>query len=179
MKSVSVFNSRIYVTGLFICALFFNPHMARAGKKLFETYYLGDRGTMYFIKPLYFESVPGGKQLSLDLTIKYRDLAKDSATLNLSTFDKEVHKGMDSLRIDNGGTVVVLNRITPLFTEKKGKNFECRLSMQLPLAQLKALFEQKHWTITVFRAGTSVTYSDAGKTSVKIDQLRQNVFAIF
>ena len=100
-----------------------NVHLSIAftPPKLFETFFLGDQGTQYFIKPLSFKD-NSNNYLEMDITFRYLNKIQDSATINFSIYNKALIQAIDSLSIGNHSYSVTTKEIKYLFSERS-KNF--------------------------------------------------------
>ena len=62
------------------------PGSEPGGKKLFETFYAGEQGSQYFIKPLVLKNATKEK-LTIDFSFRYKTEVKDSAIVYVFCFD--------------------------------------------------------------------------------------------
>src|SRR5690606_7037547 len=67
------------------------PGTSRSARNLYQNFFIGEEGSQYFIKPIAFENDEKEK-LQLDITFRYKDEVKDSATVNFSIVTKELNK---------------------------------------------------------------------------------------
>ncbi len=63
---------------------------AQKAGKYFESFYTGENGVQYFIKPLIFESTTSKEFLEIDALFRINDNPLDSATFNVSINSNEV-----------------------------------------------------------------------------------------
>ncbi|MBI1221100.1 MAG: hypothetical protein GC180_00725 [Bacteroidetes bacterium] len=154
------------------------PTSDRGGKNLFETFYAGEAGTLYFIKPLAFHQVDGKEQVRIDFTFKYRKEIKDSATVNFSLFGERICKELDSMVITNTGNSANCSHVGLLFNEKKKKNFISRFTTGVGLLQIKNLFDQDDWKVTLYSEGKAISFVPDKRTRKAIRKLHDNLFII-
>jgi len=155
------------------------PGAVKAGKKLYETFFVGEEGTQYFIKPLIFTNNTK-ERLTLDITFRYKNQFKDSALVNISFFSKEVFKNVDSLKITNDSVVVVLKNMKFLFAERSSKKeFNSRFSTKGNMADINKLFNNADWKIFLFKQKSLSKYETPKYTKKKIDKLRFAIFMLF
>jgi hypothetical protein len=101
----------------------------RAGK-LFEVFYAGDKGTLYFIKPLEFRS--GDARLWMDYTLHYRPDSSSEALVNFTIQDIFLHRNLDTVNLVAPGISTPLRQIKLLYNEKSKSGFNSRFSARLP-----------------------------------------------
>ena len=154
------------------------PGASSGGKKLYETFYVGEEGTQYFIKPLRFSSA-GEDYLDLDITFRYRDEVLDTATLNVSIYSTELFKEIDALTIQQNQFSATDEAVQLMFVERdKGLN-NCRYTAKLPLTELSELFTQSDWEINIQKTGTPLVLEAPNKTQKKIGLLNYEIFKLF
>jgi len=154
------------------------PSGVKSGKNLYETFFVGEEGTQYFIKPIVFNS-ENKNRLFVDFTFRYKDKIKDSAFVNMSFFNTEIIKNIDSLKITNSSVSIVLKNIKSLFAERSQKEYKSRFSTKGSLADLNKLFDKNNWIITAFKHNNSTNYTTPKSTKMKIDKLDAGVFMLF
>ena len=154
------------------------PGATKAGGKLFETFFVGEEGTQYFIKPLKFTNEKS-ESLKLDITFRYKNEIKDSAIVNLSFLSNDLFKSIDSLRIDNGEYSTLIKELNLLFAERSKDMYNIRFSTKVNLADIKKLFERNDWRFLQYRNGESTLYTPNKATKKKIDKLNYEVFELF
>lgn len=152
------------------------PAAVKTNKKLFETFFLGDQGTQYFIKPLIFQD-DFKNYLELDITFRYLDKILDSAIINFSIYSREHIKALDSITINNKGYSVVARDVNYLYSERSKQFFKSRFSTKVGLSDLIPLFSNNAWSITPNKTGYSQFFAPKS-TKTKIDRLNFNIFSI-
>jgi hypothetical protein len=149
-----------------------------SGKNLFETFYVGNDGTQYFIKPLTFND-EDKNQLKLDVTFRYKDRVKDSALVNISFINNDLFRNVDSLKISNDSVSVVFNNFKCLFAERIQKKFNSRFSTKGSLVETTKLFNKNNWNIIVYRQNKYDSYYSPNETKKKINKLKYGIFMLF
>lgn len=147
-------------------------------KSAVETFFVGDEGTQYFIKPLAFRDA-ASNELQLDITFRYKDRLKDSATVNVSLIDKEIVRNVDSLKISTDSVSAMLHPFRYLFADRAREQFNSRFSTREDLKQVAGLFNHNNWKIILYRQGKQIEYRSPKTTSKQIGQLKYRVFALF
>jgi hypothetical protein len=179
--------SRLIVSFHFLLVIFLfltsctsvKPATTKGGMKFFETFFVGNEGTQYFIKPMAFQNEDKNTNLQIDFTFRYKDKVRDTAIVNFSIFSTTIYKSVDGLTLSNGKTGgVFLERAELVFNEKTKKGFVSRFSTRLPLKSLKQTFDQDNWIISVHQKEQLVKFFPEKKTKKKINTLRENVFSI-
>ena len=154
------------------------PGGVKSGKNLYETFFAGDDGTQYFIKPLSFKSQTSNR-LIIDFTFRYKDQLKDSAFVNMSFLNSELIRNVDSLKISNGSATIVLINLKSLFNEKIQAEYNSRYSTKGSLSEINQLFKNNDWTIKVYKQNIISNYNTPKDTRKKIDKLRDRIFILF
>lgn len=147
----------------------------KSTKKLFETYYVGNQGTQYYIKPVVFQC-ESDSNLELDITFRYRDRISDSAIVNFSLNDAEIFKSADSLVIFNGACKLVLEDPRLIFAERHKSVFKSRFSCRADLSELKKLFENSNWTIFFYSNDRTRKFYALKSSAKSIDKINYGVF---
>jgi len=148
----------------------------RPGHKLYETFFVGDNGTQYFIKPIAFAGEHG--DATMDVTFRFKTEIRDSATINISFVDDQIHKSADSIVLRAGTNRIRLNTGKLLFNDKVKGGYASRFTAKAPLADIAPMFNQHDWTISLYDAGSSRHYNGGNKARKKISKIRENVFAL-
>lgn len=149
-----------------------------SAKTLFETFFVGEDGTQYFIKPLTFEG-ENKNRLKVDITFRYKDRIKDSAVVNISFLNAEIYRSIDSLRMTNDSVSVVLKDFKYLFAERMQKEFNSRFSTKGALADINKLFDKNDWVLIVYKQNKQSIYNTPNDTKKKIDKLKYGIFMLF
>lgn len=168
----------IFSNLIFTSCLSIKPGSVKSGKNLYETFFVGEQGTQYFIKPLLFSNQLNG-ELTLDITFRYKNEVKDSANVNISIFSKEIYKVADSLRISNAGNTVILKKMNYLFSERNKDNLSFRFSSRANLIDVKNLFAGNNWDILLYKNGISTNFKTPKATQKKIEKLNFEIFTLF
>ena len=174
IKNVIVFGILIILSG----CVSIKPGGVKTGNKLYETFFVGDEGTQYFIKPLTFRNDVKDR-LVLDLTFRYRNEIKDSAFVNISFINKEIIKDIDSLEIANDSVAIVFKKMKFLFSERSKKEINSRFSTKGYLADINKLFDCNNWKIVLYKLNNLSKYKTTKKTKNKINKLKFEIFMLF
>lgn len=154
------------------------PSATKSGKNSFETFYVGEQGTQYFIKPISFKESNINEELALDVTFRYNGVLNDSATVNLSFKSSEIYKNLDSFSISNGLLDIGSADVDLLFNETDKDFFISRFSLRLSLSDLKEIYSSNSWTIKCYTTNKTSTFIPRKKSSKVIDVIRENVFSL-
>jgi hypothetical protein len=172
---------RGFVLGFLIIlssCLSIKPGSVKSGKKLYETFFIGEAGTQYFIKPLTFSNNLN-EELKLDITFRYRNEIKDTAIINISFLGKEIFKNADSLEINNEAIAIIIKEMKYMFCERNKEIFNCRFSAKVKLLDVEKLFDSSKWNLILYKNGDFSEYLTPKTTEKKIDKLNYEIFAIF
>lgn len=152
----------------------------KSGKQLYETFFVGEEGTQYFIKPLTFEA-QGDPSLTLELDIAFRSKKelKGKTTLNYSLLGSDIVKSVEKISLNSSPTTVLCEENKFLFNEKKKKHYVSRFSSELEAVILKELFKKAQWEIHLESKEQNYVFVPSAKTAKAIAKLNENVFVLF
>lgn len=178
MKKIRLTNffNLLLLTGILTSCFSVRPAAVKTHKKLFETFFLGDQGTQYFIKPLSFKD-NSNNYLEMDITFRYFNKIQDSATINFSIYNIEHIQAIGSISIRNQSYSVTTKDIKYLFSERSKHFYKTRFSTKICLSDLKFLFSNSDWKIS-HHTDHEFNYIAPSSVSKKIDRLKFSVFDI-
>ncbi len=153
------------------------PTSVKSGQKIFETFYLGDNGTQYFIKPIDLES-SSEEELMIDITFIYKNIIADSASANFSILSNKLINNIDSLKIGNATDCYSTQETKFMFSERSKRMFNSRFSCKISLALLINLFQNNNWIISIYTKGETYTFTAPNSTAKKIDKLNYLIFSL-
>ncbi|MFA6150624.1 MAG: hypothetical protein WC716_04830 [Chitinophagaceae bacterium] len=153
------------------------PGSVKGGSNLYETFYQGG-STQYFIKPLKFPVVLKNGNLEMDFTFRSSGKESDTAVMRFSILGNEVLKSLDSFTIQNGLTQVKFTIVEHMFSESKGNQYLNRFSATTNLPQVKALFAQAGWMITLYSKEKKSAFTSNRKTDKNIIRIQKKVVAV-
>lgn len=163
---------------MFSGCLSLKPTTTKSGKKYFETFYVGEEGTQYFIKPILFKDEKSNEELILDITFRYRNEIKDFAIVNFSIKSSKIYKTIDSLKIANKVIQIKSSELKLLFNEKNKKEFTSRYSTKFSLNEIKEMFSNDAWEIIIHNQSKIITYKPHRKTTKAINAVKDKVFVL-
>ncbi|MFZ6052763.1 hypothetical protein [Halocola ammonii] len=175
-KSVYI---KILVPAFLISVVFYScgglkPAASNSGKDLYESFYAGDGTTRYFIKPLELESQE--ENLLIDFNVESNE--GDTATALFSVYSEEPLKSIDRLTFSNDDMEKSTQEVDKMFIELEKKNYESRYSVRIPNRDLKGVFANHNWTLTIESDGKKMSFTPARKTMKKINTLNKAVFML-
>lgn len=174
LKSLLIFLLLVLLTGCFSL----KPTGTKSGKSYFETFYVGEEGTQYFIKPIVFESDGSKEDLAIDITFRYKNALRDSARVNFTIKNLNIYRSIDSLKMSNNLIDISSDKVELLFNEKAGKAFVSRFTTKIPLVAVKELFDEDDWTIITYNRDITSRYDSAKKSQKAIRSLRHHLFVV-
>jgi hypothetical protein len=154
------------------------PSSTKSGKKYFETFFVGEEGTQYFIKPITLEATNADDYVTLDMTFRYRNEIKDSALVNFSIKGSSLFKSIDSLKISHQDTQIKSQNISLLFNEKFKSGFSSRHTTKLSLKEIKEVFNHDEWVLTIYAQNQTSNYTPTKKSKTAILTIRDKVFVL-
>lgn len=162
----------------FSSCLSIKPSTTKSGKNYFETFFVGDEGTQYFIKPILFIDEKSNENLILDITFRYRNEIKDSAIVNFSVKSSIIYKTIDSLKLSNKDIKIESDQLVLLFNEKSKTGFTSRYSTRFSLKEIKEMFNNDAWEMIIYNQNKITTYKPHRKTIKAINKVRDRVFVL-
>jgi hypothetical protein len=154
------------------------PSKTKSGKNYFETFYVGEQGTQYFIKPISFVNKKSDEELILDFTFRYKNKIKDSSIINFSIKSANIYKSIDSLKILNKNIEIKNNKVMLLFNEKKSDGFISRHTTKVNLLEVKELFNNGDWKVIIYNQNQIREYIPEKKTIKIINIMKDKIFSI-
>ena len=162
------------------CALIVKPASTKSAKSYYDSFFVGEDGTQYFIKPIKFDSENGAAKLFVDFTFRYRNEIKDSTIINFSVESDYIIKSVDNITFTNAVSALSLNNcISLLFNEKKGDKFISRFSVKCSTKETVDIFNDYHVRINVSTGNSSTLFLSNKKTQKIIHSLNNNLFVLF
>lgn len=154
------------------------PGSKKSSKNLYETFYIGEEGIQYFIKPFSFGNINTKGRIDIDFTFRYKNEVKDSAILNLSIYEGVIIKSLDSIKFRNN--VVQINQFSTqlMYNEVDNDFFKSRYTTKIPLNTLNKLFGEENWTLYLYSSQGKFQYQTGKKTSKFISSLNKNLFVL-
>lgn len=150
----------------------------KSGKKYFETFYVGEEGIQYFIKPVLFKDEKSNEDLILDISFRYRDEVNDSAIVNFSIKNSIIHKTIDSLILSNNDFTIKSDKVELLFNEKNKTGFTSRFSTKFSLNEIMEMFTNNVWKVNIWHQNKISTFKPHRKTLKIINTVRDKVFVL-
>ena len=171
---------------LMACATFLTgclsvrPGSVKSARNLHETFFVGEEGTQYFIKPLGFESAADkNTTLTADFTFRYKDQVRDSAIINFTITAADLYRSAESLTISNPSFSAPCHSTDLLYNQRSAKGFVSRFSARLPMSDLIRLFESPNWSVDLSAGGVPMTFLASKKSRRSLIRLEDGVFVVF
>lgn len=187
MKNLLKINHKTPVFQIFCFLLFLStlggcfsikPSTTKSGKNYYETFYVGDAGTQYFITPIYFNNESTKEGILFDITFRHKNEIKDTATVNFSITSPSMYKNIDSIKMANKIFEIKNDKLVLLFNEKNKTGFTSRYTTKISLKQIKELFNDGTWEIIVYSQNKSITFIPDIKSVKRINTIRERVFIL-
>ena len=145
-----------------------------SSSNLFETFFVGDAGTQYFVKPIVFVN-DDKEEIFVDFTFRYKNETSGMVDCKFSVVGPKVLKNIDNVVFSNGETNADFENISLLYNEVNKDLFISRFSSSAKLVDLKNLFNNNDWKIKVDNLKEFVPKSATRKY---IDKLQQSIFVL-
>jgi hypothetical protein len=155
------------------------PGGTKSGGKLFETFFVGEQGTQYYIKPIVLTS-PMNEDMRVDFTFRHNNEIKeaDSSFINFTLIARKNVKNIDSLTFSSGGNLITIKNAKHLFSEKQKDYFLSRFTASGPLKSVSKSFDNADWKITTYTSGEVRLFTPSKKSRKKIAEIKDQVFSL-
>lgn len=147
-------------------------------ENLIETFFVGEAGTQYYIKPIEFES-EDGDELVLDITFRYKDEIKDSATINFTFIRENLIKKLDVINVSDGSSEYSTTDNILLFAERIDDDFKSRFSFRIPMSELDKLMMNPNWILSLESNNEVYKYFPTSSTKDILSTINDYLFIIF
>ena len=173
------FKSLVFLGVIILLSLNACSGLKRSGSILYESFYVGEKGTQYFIKPITFSN-QNSENLRMDYTFRFRNniSTSDTATINFTLRSNQLIREVDSICIKTKTNQLTIRNTTSLFMERENDQFSSRFSSTCPTQFLPDLFHDSNWTISVYSKNHSTCMSSSRSAKRKIERLNHNLFAL-
>ena len=155
------------------------PSASKSAKSFYESFFVGEDGTQYFIKPVSFDATDKNSELQVDFTFRYKNEIKDSATINISLISNSIVKEVNNISIKNLHHNVDLRDISLLYNEKKKDKFISRFTSKCSTQELFDIFADADIKIDIDRKDAVSFYITPNKTQKAIRSLNDNLLILF
>jgi hypothetical protein len=172
------FISFILISLTFSNCLSIKPSATKSGKNYFETFFVGEEGTQYYIKSILFKDKELNEDLMMDITFRYKNEIKDSSIVNISLKSSIIYKTIDSLKLSNKIIEIKSSKMELLFNEKNKTGFTSRYSTKFSLKEIKEIFNNDAWEVIICNKNKISNYKPTRKTMKVINTVREKVFIL-
>ena len=156
------------------------PATSGGGKKYFESYYAGDEGNQYFIKPLVLVSEYKEAKATLDISFRSKESLQGTAQVNFSVYMPEAVHSLKDAYLYINDTSFELSDIKLLFVEKEKNGFQSRFSTTVPAEKLRSIFNTSDWQLVIIKEkGKTYKFDTASSSKKRIEAINTNLFTIF
>lgn len=156
------------------------PATSGGGKKYFESYYVGDEGNQYFIKPLALVSEYEEAKATLDISFRSKESLQGTAQMNFSVYMPEAIHSLKSVYLYVNNTSFELSDVKLLFVEREKNSFQSRFSTTIPAEKLKSIFNTSDWQLVIIKEkGNTYKFDTASSSKKRIEAINTNLFTIF
>jgi hypothetical protein len=161
-----------------VSCLGIKPGGVKGAGKLYESFYVGEEGVQYYIKPI--KSKGENFKIAYDFTFRYKDEVKDSTTLNLSVYTNDIIRSLSTIQFKNSKKVLTISDIDRIFSKRDGKGFVSRFSMKCETKDVKSLFEDDEWEIIIKEEEVrSWSLKNSKSNQKSIRKIDFNIFSTF
>ena len=177
-RLIFIISSVFLLCFLFTGCLSVKPVTTKSGKNYFETFYVGEEGTQYFIKPLLFKNNGAKEYLIVDITFRYKNEIKDSAIVNFSIKSPIIYKSIDSLVFSNTMIDIGCKKVEHLYSEKTSKSFVSRFTTRIALNEIMKMFNSSKWVFIIYNKNQTILYKPPRRTEKAINIMKDRIFIL-
>ncbi len=166
----------LFIASLFnSCSLFVGQDRI---KELTRTFFVGEEGTQYFIKPLEFTN-DNGDEMYMDITFRYKDEIKDTAVINFTIQTSDLIKKLNTVTVSSDKVIYTTNNILLLFAEKEDEEFRSRFSIKVPMKELDKLIKNSKWVFELNHNSDMLIYYPTTGTENALKIINNDLFVLF
>jgi hypothetical protein len=152
------------------------PQGTRATSRHFESFYLGEGISQYFIKPMKFTQ--DKNTLLVDFTIRQDNYLSEGGTMNFSLKTPELFDKVDSLFISTSTAKIYAENLERLFLQKDSKNYHIRTSSSVSKDFITAFFDSEDLLIKVYCSNQSFEFEPNKKNTRNRKGLYDNLIVL-
>jgi hypothetical protein len=165
----------LFVLMLLLQSCFTSPKgTSKSAKRNYEVFYAGEKGNMYFLKPLEYTS--SDATLFLDYTFTHREGIKSNVTIAFSIISPIIFKKLEEMKFISPGFATSTNEFSLLFNETHKKGFVSRFNSTIELSELEKLFSNPSYRVELIVDGTTFSFLPTQKTTKIQRNLNQHLF---
>ena len=150
----------------------------RSANNLFETFFVGEEGTQYFIKPLSFVNA-NKEKLHIDFTFRYKNKVDGFASAKMTIESEKPIKKIKKILISNTKKTIPLSEIEFMFIKREKNKFNSRFSAVTEIRNLEELFSSNSWFLEIELEEKVVKFQPQKQTKKSIYKLDQSIFIVF
>jgi len=144
--------------------------------KYIETFYTGNEGVQYFIKPLEFERINSDESLLVDYTFRFLDTIKGNVTVNFTIVSNKFFKQLDNIEFEIVNNKFKYKTVNLLFNENIKGKWHSRFTTGIPLSDFVKISNDIYF-ITI--NDIDLKFSPTKKTQNTLKYLKDNLLVIF
>ncbi|GAB5523615.1 MAG: hypothetical protein Roseis2KO_14870 [Roseivirga sp.] len=174
---IQLFRNSFLLIAMLACVscLPVKPGATKSGGGLYETFFVGDEGTQYFIKPLEIKGEQKN-EMSLDMTFRYKNDINTSVTVNFSVISDSNLRQIDSLLVVNSQYSLSLTNADYMYSEKVKTGYRSRFSAKAGLKDVKSAFADGNWLLYLYKGPDLLKFKGDKGLAKKIASLNSEVF---
>lgn len=168
-------------TALFISCSSVKQSTSKPTSKHFETFFIGNGTTQYFIRPLTFERKVDKQRLEIDFTFRSNPSVskEEKVNINFSIYKNTTDRNEKFFILGKDETDSIKKEVTILFSEKTKKGYLHRYNTTVLLKDLQEIFKQSNWELILENEDkTKDTYVLSKKSKKQFERLKHELFAI-
>ncbi len=154
----------------------FNPRASKGGKELYETFYVGENKTQYFIRPIELEQ--DDSKFKIDFTFRDLGNTKSDVTTNFSIISESPAANPDSIIFETDSASIKGKNLSKLFLEKDNDEYHLRTTSELTFEELDQIFQSKKLVIKVYTKKKDFIFTSEGKFDKKRNEIYSSLIEV-
>ncbi len=151
----------------------------KSKETLYETFYVNDTISQYFIRPLNFKNKLTHQSFHIDFVFRVANNNSNDNQTSIVTANFSVLSNapvdVNTLQIENVPGFVTTATCNLLFQEKRNKKFLSRYTAKIQLGELQHLMHDNNWKIKLNNDNSLIFYP-VKRTQIAIKDLNNELF---
>ena len=139
----------------------------------YESFFLGEGKTQYFIQPLIFKGEDA--KFEIDFTFRDENFENSIAVANFSISSQHSITKIDSLIFNTSDLKIIASDINKIYHQKEGKKQNLRSTSNISGNQLSQIFESKNLQISVYGNNQELKFNPSKKINKKRLRIHSNL----
>lgn len=167
--------SIIILSASFLLSSCFSVKPSASGKAggLYETFFVGEGITQYFIKPLDFKQVNGKSDLKMDFTFRVKKSLQDSAIINFTIISPIKIEEINQLTFNTKTVNFSASPVKTLYKEREKRKYKRRFSLKVHSAKIRTILstQELYLIVSIGQKKQNTKYLSTNRTDRHLRKL--------